>query len=88
MLGVVAGALAITKSADVSSIAHGGTITYSFDVTYSLGDGASATGVSVTDGLTERTRTELGQRVRTYMPPETQSTSAGFGAPPASRIRR
>ena len=46
-----AGMLTIVKSADVEEVAHGGTVTYSFDVTYMAGaDGSPAQNIVVTDG--------------------------------------
>jgi hypothetical protein len=44
------GTLAIVKNANVSSIAHGGTITYTFDVTHTPGtDGSPAQNIVITD---------------------------------------
>jgi uncharacterized repeat protein (TIGR01451 family) len=39
------------KSSDVPSVAHGGTVTYTFLVTYDSSDGAPATDVSVSDPI-------------------------------------
>ena len=45
-----AGTLTITKSADVASVAHGGTVTYTFNVTYIPGaDGSPAQNILVSD---------------------------------------
>ena len=44
-----AGTLTITKDADVTSVAHGGTITYTLEVSYDSLDGARADSVTVTD---------------------------------------
>src|SRR5207244_4193636 len=49
------GTLSIVKSSDVSMVAHGGTVTYSFAVTYSSADGAPATSVSVSDSICDAT---------------------------------
>ena len=45
-----AGALTIVKSADVADVAHGGTVTYTFDVSYTPGlDGSPAQNIVVSD---------------------------------------
>ena len=45
-----AGTLTIVKDADVLDVAHGGTVTYTFDVTYLAGtDGSPATNLDVSD---------------------------------------
>ena len=50
-----AGTLTIVKDADVLDVAHGGTVTYTFDVTYLAGtDGSPAQNISVSDAAVHR----------------------------------
>lgn len=53
-----AGTLAVTKSSNVSTVVHGGSITYRFDVSYTPGaDGAPAKSIAVVDAKCAATAT-------------------------------
>ena len=88
-----AGVLTITKSADVSSVAHGGTVTYTFNVTYVPGtDGSPAQNILVSDSQCDsapvRGADNTGDDDALLESGETWVFSCTFSAPPTRPVRR
>ena len=82
-----AGVLTITKSADVSSVAHGGTVTYTFNVTYVPGQTVRRprTSSSPTPSATARpcgVPTTPGTATLSWSPARPGSSAARSRSPP------